>query len=82
MESIGFLLVNKNVLKLQNAMHNVRARSITAQDNLWNSCEIPMILVSRHSFHDLVIRHFLSTFTSFPTVTGGRNELLVIAIAV
>jgi hypothetical protein len=59
-----------------------RARRVTAQDSLCNSCEIPMILVSRHSFHDLVIRHFLSTFTSFPTVTGGRNELLVIAIAV
>jgi hypothetical protein len=40
-----------------------------------------MILVFKHSFHDLVIRLLICTLMSFLIVTGGRNEFLVRATA-
>jgi hypothetical protein len=40
-----------------------------AEDIYLNFWEDPMILVAKHSFHDLLIRLFLCTLMSFPTVT-------------
>jgi hypothetical protein len=58
-----------------------RSRRVIAQCILFNLGETPMILVSKHSFHDLVIRLLICTLMSFLIVTGGRNEFLVRATA-